>query len=388
MTRRKRVGLLQFPGGAFNNAVTRGIAEFARAQGPWDLLVDIGGELSLDTISKGDVDGLITVGDQLPAAVQQLTQTGLPVVYLTSSGRIASQVQVSLDDVAVGRLVAKHFLELRHTNFLFAGFPQSWGVPWVQDRLVGYQEVLTAAGMSVTQYRGDESLNWTNFASPRYIGLLSDWIAAQTFPAAIFAVNDGRARQVIHACGNVGIQVPEQVAVVGVDNSRPLCEMLEPSLSSVPRDERRAGYEAAALLAMMMDGQPVPRQRTLIPPLPLEVRRSSDTMAFDDPDVAEALRFIWAHGDEPTSVQAVADAVAMSRRALELRFRQRIGRSISSEIWRVHVEYAKRLLRETNLPMATVAARSGFVNVGHFCVRFRQGTATTPTQFRALHKGS
>jgi LacI family transcriptional regulator len=188
--------------------------------------------------------------------------------------------------------------------------------------------------------------------------------------------------QVSEACQLADLRVPDDVAIVGVDDDDLLCELGRPSLSSVALPSEQIGAEAAALLERLLHGKPPPPGPILLPPREVVVRQSSDILAITDPDVAAAVRFIRNHGSRTIQVADVLEAVPVSRRGLEWWFRRIIRRGIWEEIRRVHLERGKTLLAGSELPMAEVARRAGFTDARQLSVVFRQETGLTPTAYR------
>jgi LacI family transcriptional regulator len=194
-------------------------------------------------------------------------------------------------------------------------------------------------------------------------------------------------RQVLDACRRAGVAVPDEVAVVGVDNDGLLCELSDPPLSSVEPDARRTGYTAAEILDRLMRGRRVPILSHRIPPVGVVTRQSSDTMAVGDADVAEAVRFIRENACSGISVKDVLQRVPLSRRALETRFVKAVGRTPHAEVERVRLERAKHLLLATELPVYEVARRTGFRYQEYLSVAFRRYAGVSPTQFRKDARG-
>jgi LacI family transcriptional regulator len=176
------------------------------------------------------------------------------------------------------------------------------------------------------------------------------------------------------------------VAIVGVDDDDLLCDLARPSLSSVALPGGRIGYEAAAMLERLMLGRRLKTARIELPPVRLVARQSSDILAIADPEVSQAMRYILAHAAEPIGVADVLRAVPVSRRSLERRFRRLLRRGIGEEIRRAHLERAKGLLVDSELPMSRVAARSGFTDSRQLSIVFRQETGLTPTGFRQRYR--
>ena len=197
------------------------------------------------------------------------------------------------------------------------------------------------------------------------------------------ACYDIRGREILDACREAAIAVPYEVAVVGVDNDDLICELSYPPLSSVIPDTQRTGYEAAALLDRMMAGDDIRAGAHLIPPLGIATRQSSDVLAVDDEDVANALRYIQDHATEGIQVEDVLKHVPVSRRVLEQRFRQLIGRTPHQEIVRIQVDRVKRLLHGTDLTLEAIAHRCGFRHTEYMTVVFKRVTSVTPGKFRS-----
>jgi LacI family transcriptional regulator len=200
-------------------------------------------------------------------------------------------------------------------------------------------------------------------------------------PVAVFACYDNRGQQVLEACRRAGLAVPEDVAVLGVDNDEVLCLLSPPPLSSVILNPRRAGWEAAALLALMMGGEKVSDEPLLIPSIGIATRQSSDILAVGDAKLAAALRYIREHACEGIRVSDVLRHCPMARRALEEKFHRFIGRTPRQEILRVRINRVKELLIGTGLPVGEIAERAGFEPETLSSV-FRQVTNLAPSEYR------
>jgi LacI family transcriptional regulator len=190
----------------------------------------------------------------------------------------------------------------------------------------------------------------------------------------------------LDACRRAGVAVPEEVAVVGVENEESLCAVANPPLSSMRLNAEQAGYEAAAVLDGMMRGRKPPRQRTLLEPLGIVTRQSSDVVAIEDEELAAAVRFIREHACEGITVDDVLGAVAVSRSTLERGLRRVLGRSPNVEIRRVQLNRVQQLLIETDLPLSVIAARAGFRHLPYMCEAFKKQYGRPPGAYRAAAK--
>ena len=211
---------------------------------------------------------------------------------------------------------------------------------------------------------------------------MTAWLQSLAKPVGVMACNDVRGRQVIEACLEAGLRVPDDVAVLGVDEDRLLCELANPPLSSVVLNLDRAGYQAAELLDGLMAGRLQPPQRILAEALWIIPRRSTDVLAIEDRHVAAAVRFIRDHCREAIAVGDVVSQANISRRGLEIRFQHVLGRSIRQQIQRVRLGWSQRLLVETNLSAEKIAHACGFSSLSYLSSVFRRELGTTLTDYR------
>jgi LacI family transcriptional regulator len=285
--------------------------------------------------------------------------------------------EISSDPIEVSRLAAEHLLERRFTNFAYVGSDDRG---WSKRREKGYRAYLSQRGFEPFIYpipKRPQDREWE-----REQALMVRWISKLPTPIGLFACDDDRGREVLEVCGLAGLNVPEDVAVVGVDNDEIFCELADPPLSSVALNAETAGYRAAALLDEMMHGRVRKRQQIIVEALGVVTRRSTDVVAVEDEDIAAALQFIRREQGRGISVDDVVEKVAVSRRNLEKRFRDTIGRSILDEIQLVRLVRAKRLLVETTYPISKVADLAGFGSAGYFIQFFHRHVGKTPRKYR------
>ena len=202
-------------------------------------------------------------------------------------------------------------------------------------------------------------------------------------PAGVFAAYDIKGRQLLDACRDAGVAVPEEIAVVGVDNDELLCGLATPPLSSVIPNTRRTGYEAARLLDRMLQGEEVPPEGHFIPPLGVHARQSTDILAVEDREIAAAMRFIREQACDGITVEDVLRAVPLSRRVLERRFRAVVGRTPHEEILRLRLDRVKQLLAETDLSLERISTLAGFAHPEYMSVAFKREIGVTPGCHRA-----
>ena len=216
----------------------------------------------------------------------------------------------------------------------------------------------------------------------QYADQLIEWIGRQPKPLALLACNDERAQQALTLCRQAQIAVPDQVAVLGVDNDDVECELCDPPLSSIDPNCEQIGYQAAASLDRMMKGKAPPPSRILVPALCVVARRSTDALAVDDPDAAEAIRFVREHACQGILIEDVMKHVSVSRSTVQRWFEKHLGRSPAVEIVRVQVQHIQESLRATNMTLEEIAYSTGFAHVESMQRTFKRMVGMTPGQYR------
>jgi LacI family transcriptional regulator len=211
---------------------------------------------------------------------------------------------------------------------------------------------------------------------------LGAWLKTLPKPVGLMAANDKRARHVLEACHVYDLQVPEKVAVIGVDNDELLCQLTSPQLSSVEQDAKRLGYEAIALLDRLMGGATVRQRHFFIEPVGVVTRGSTDILAVEDRLVARTITFIQSGASKGIRVRDVASSMAISRSSLETRFKAATGQTIGAAIRKAQLQRAQRMIAETNLAMKEIAAVTGFKSVQYMTTLFGKVFGQTPAKYR------
>ncbi len=326
-------------------------------------------------------DGIIARVDSQEIA-EALRHTALPVVDV-SAERFASEFpRVSVDNSAVARLAAEHLLGKGFKRFAYFGDPQFL---WAGERGEEFARVLAAHGHGCDAFSPPRAAA-KRPGSDAEIRAMANWLARRPKPLGVFACYDGRAQQVLEACQLVGCAVPEDVAVLGVDNDDLLCELCTPPLTSVQPNARRTGYEAAAMLARMMRGERLTTQTRYVEPVRVVERQSTDMVSVSDARVAVALRYIREHAGDGIDVSDVLRAVPMSRTLLERKFKSLLGHSPHQMIVQQKMERAKQLLVESEVSIKVVAELAGFDNASYLSVAFRRETGESPYAYRQKHR--
>jgi len=387
--RRPRVALLVESSRAYGRGVLSGVAKFVREHDAWSIFFQ---DLNLcdetpEWLKSWRGEGIISrlENRDVVSVIQRLK---LPAVYLRHVNPAAKLPGVLTDNVAVSRLCFEHLKERGFRNFAFCGFN---GADYSDERRDGFVSMVAEAGLPCHVYIAGQPLARGDTAQFEGLGLkdgglVASWIKTLPRPIGVMACNDMRGQQVLDACRATGVAVPEEIAVIGVDNDEVLCSLSEPPLSSVVPDTERIGYEAAVLLARMMSAKKVPPGEIFVPPVGIIVRRSTDVLAIDDRQIAAATRFIREQACEGIDVSDVMRAVPMSRSTLDRRFIKILGRSPKDEILRVRLGRVKQLLAETDIPLSLISEKVGLEHVEHLSRMFKEREGITPSEFRAQHQ--
>jgi len=367
-------------GRSYGRGVLLGIADYIEAFGPWSLFIEpaaLGqyGERWLDDW-KGD--GVLAYIED-PAFARMLKKRRIPAVELFGHRDDLDLPQVANDDCAIGRLAAEHFIERQFKNFAFSGYPDE---AWVRRRLEGFQYAVKGRGSFSCEFsaRNTESLAEYEAGQVR-LGL---WLKKLPKPAGVMACSDRQAQRVLDACRICRISVPEQIAVIGVDNDEQTCRLSNPPLSSIIDNPRKIGFEAARMLDDLMRNRPGKKsvETVRIAPIGIATRLSTDVTATDDPLVVRALQIIRQQAAVGMSANQLALELKVSRSVLFRRFKNSLARTPLQEINRVRLDRVKTLLKQQELTLETIAEMTGFEHPEYLSVMFKRETGTTPGVFR------
>jgi LacI family transcriptional regulator len=286
--------------------------------------------------------------------------------------------RVDTDNAAVCGLAVNHLVERGYRHFGFCGMPQ---YEWSGWRRGFFAEELARHGLPC------ESFELPSLTAQRRLGqrerrALTQWISRQPKPLGVMACNDHCGRAVLEACVDAGVSVPDKVGVISVDNDDLICELCFPPLSSIEANRERIGYVAAEMLGHLLHAAEPKPHETLIKPTTLVCRKSTDATAVREPIVAESLRFIRAYASKEIGAEEVARHVNTSRRFLEKQFQTTLSRTIHTEIQRVRLETAQRLLGETDWKLETIAQHSGFRQAAYMSAVFQQKLGLRPGEYR------
>lgn len=380
--KRRSVALLIETSNAYARGLMDGIIAYQRHNAFWSIYMGEHERRAYPPLwlREWKGDGIIAriETEEIAAEVKRLN---VPTVDVSAARLVKTVPCVETDDTEIADLAAKHLFDRGFRSLAYCGEP---AFNWSALRETRFIEFCNENGCSCSVFQG-KSYHEPSYSSTHERRRLKQWIKKLPKPVGVMSCYDFKGQQILDICREMELAVPERVAVVSVDNDERLCKLCIPPLSSVIPDTFGAGYHAAKLLDQMMRGEKVEAVSTLMPPVGIAERRSSDIYAIDDEDVIAAVRFIREYACDGITIADLMKVVPLSRRTLEYRFRRLLHRTPHEEIIRIRMERAKLLLRETDLSLAAIAKRTGFAQADYLSVAFKKATGVSPSSYR---KGS
>lgn len=381
MSKRHRlphVLLLIDTAGAYGRGVVEGIGRYVREHNQWSIQYEY---RALDSPSPKWLrhwsgDGIIsrTVSHE---QAKILRATKRPLVELHGHPK-SGVAEVHTDIPVQAQMAVDHFFDCGLRHFGFFAFGSTW---WIRQFCDNYRRVVEERGYACHVYKApafeDNVPIWRDSQRSRLV----EWIRSLPRPIGVFTPGDLHSVRLLDICREMDIAVPEEMAILGCGNDSVVCETVHPTLSSMDLDARRIGYEAAHLLDLRMSGK-AHHANIPVAPSRVVVRQSTDLMAIQDSDVAQAVRFIRQFACKGIGVNCVAEEVGMSRTSLEQRFHRYLNRTPAAEIMRVRIGHAKMLLSTTDQTTESIARKSGFTSADYFTKAFRREVNVTPAAYR------
>lgn len=383
MIHRRSVALFIETSNAYARGVLEGIVAYVRHHKGWSVYLpeQERGRKPPDWLKTWKGDGIIA-RIETDEIAQMLKKTHRPVVDVSAARHLRNIPWVETDDQAIAKIAVEHLLERGFRHLAFCGDPSfNWSL-WRQQH---FEKLANEAGCEChvlqTLSKSSEGYSWN-----REKKALAQWIRQLPRPIGIMACYDIQAQKLLEVCRELEVAVPEEVAVLGVDNDPLLCDLSDPPLTSIICNTRRTGYEAASLLDRMMSGEDVGSKPILVEPMGIESRQSTDTLAIDDPDIAAAVHFIRENATQGINVTDLLKHIPISRRVLESRFQKILGRTPHEEITRIKITRVKQLLSETDLSLSEIAARVSYQHDEYLSVAFKKAVGIPPSEYRSNHQ--
>ncbi len=371
----------------YSKSLLKGIARYSREHGPWIFCrmplyqretIGIGGilEWALEWEANGIIGQLYN-----DPKIDLIVKAGIPVIAQDFKERFTNLPNITGNHYEAGVMGADYFLKKGFKNFAFYGFSD---IVWSRERAEGFEDTIRAAGHEVHYFEHRMSRTgelW--FYKP---SSLSQWLKSLPKPIALMACDDNQGQHITEACRHSDIRIPEEVAVLGVDNDEMICEFSDPPLSSIGQDAEKGGYDCARLLHHMIENGTSDFYDIVVKPTQVITRQSTDIYATNDDDIASSLKFIHQNIEKNLQVDDVVKQVPLSRRALEKRFQQMTGLPIYKYIFNLRMEKFTTRLLETDMSVFEIAMDLGFNDSKNIARQFRQLKGCTPLEYRKRYR--
>ena len=382
---RHQVALLIESSRSYARELLIGIAKYVRIHGSWSVEFKEGTPIHNvpEWFASRKWNGIIAEVNNTVIA-KAIRECGAPVVDINGDVPNLDFPVVRSDDTLIGRMAADHLIDRGFRQFAFFGVT---GTTWSDLRRIGFENRVREAGFSfqafmIPHFSREISEAENDKHRKRFEKNLRGWLRSLPKPLGLMACNDACAWQVLVCCQDLKMRVPDELAVIGVDNDEIFCELSKIPLSSVIINTRQIGYEAALLLDQLMAGESLSERVRLLKPVNVAERRSTDALAIEDPQLIKVIQLIREHACDGLDVNMLLKEVPMSRRVLERQFARILGRAPKEEILRVRLKRVSQLLTESRLKLAAVAGKAGFENPEHMCRLFKKKFGMTPGEFR------
>lgn len=384
--KRKKVFIHLDSGRGYSRELLKGIYEFNNAFTQWSIIFQSAYYLHPEDFSKVNLemiraykpDGCILAYCN---RAEELLQLGIPIIQTTSMNQIATIPYIKGDYDADGKLAVDYFMSIGFKNIGFFGLNK---LSWSKGRCDSLRKHTARNNINLHVYDQETHIESINYS--RNFTQLANWLISLPKPIGILACNDDFGQILINACRFADIRVPYEVAVLGVDNDELICNITFPNMSSISRNLITTAANICQLLTDMMDGKQVTNEAIVTVPSEVVVRQSTDTIASGDPEVVKAISFIRQNAELPLSVEQVVAATTLSKRSLYTRFREITGHSIYHEIQYTRMQRFKKLLKDSDLPVSTIAYQMGFDDVTHVSRWFRSLEGVSPSTWKKKNR--
>lgn len=366
-----------------NTKILRGIAAYSRYHGPWKIYTAPPFYQRTDPrqnameIPYAKMDGIIThITDS--SQVKKIRSANLPAVVIPMKQNIPEFSTITEDWKQTAKMAADYLLDLGLKHFGFYSGPDN--LLWSLNRKMSFGDRVRKVGYKVDYYHpaaAPEKDAWNS-----EISSLTHWLQSLPKPVGIVAWNDERGQNIIDACVAASIRVPDEVAILGMDNDELVCDLCPVPLSSIVFNHEKVGYEAAALLHRMIKQKKIIRNNIYLRPLYVAGRKSTDIMQIDDQDVVKAIQYIQDNTGQNLTVKEVVDQLSVSQRTIQKKFKKIRNRSLHDEIRSQRVERVCRMLEETNLSVSEIANMLDFSEVSDLNRCFRKIKGSAPLVYR------
>lgn len=364
----------------YSRLMLKGFLRYSKEVGNWsfyripltqdDMYENMIGKIA----QKWEADAII--GQISNVNIESLKSIGIPIILQNYTDRVSGISNITGDYWGTGTMAANYFLKKRYMNFAFYGTRTT---VWSREREDGFRDRLKETGKELTCYNEDHNIRYDSSSD---LTALQEWLLRLPKPIALFACDDAFALRITEVCCINNIRVPEDIAVLGVDNDEILCNMSDPPLSSIVLDVENGGYQAARLLHQIINNKDLPQFNIVINPIRIERRKSTEGYAINDPVVLATIRMIEDDNNRQIAIKEILDHVHVSRRVLEKRFKHTVGESIYQYMLEYRISCFAEKLISCDQPVIEIAYDLGYEDYVNLSKAFKRIYKLTPTQYR------
>jgi Transcriptional regulators len=378
-----KVVLLFNANNIYDRQILKGIGTFLKSNNiHWNIYISETMRYESNISFNFDCDGIIANFDD-PDIEDLLKEVNIPIIGVGSSYpddlSYPNVPYVAADNYAIIEAAFSHLCAKGINKFAFYSIPPNRYCRWAGVRERIFEQILRKKGYKGVIYQGmTTSLdNWQES-----LDKLSIWLQSLPINTGIIAVNDARAHHILQACDRVGIKIPEELCLIGIDNEEVINDLAMVSLSTVKQGTEEMGFNAASLLQKRFSNGKFPKSPLLIAPKKIIARRSTDYRSVQDPYVIQAIHYIQDYACKGIKVEQVISEMQISRSNLEIRFKASLGKTIHSVIHEEKFNQAKYLLTDSSLSIQAISEQCGYPSVQYFYFLFKKLYGMTPKEFR------
>jgi len=377
--KRIRVALLIDKSGNYDRGLIRGIIKYANLSSPWDFFLEAPyytakneKQLLLKKIKTWQPDCIVMNADFV---TEEFRSFGIPIFVSNSRNLVPDAINIIADDNMIGKMGAQYFIDKGYKNFAFYGTDQIF---WSKIRKTSFKKAVTSMNLGFHEFEAMLDNEWQT--NPVRLG---EWMRTLPQPMAIMACSDDFGTHLIEAAKTAEIHIPEDIAILGVDNDTFICDLYDPPMSSIDQESETVGFEVAKAIWLLLREGKLESEYVVGSNYRIVTRRSTDIFAMKDNEILKALHFIKENaGNKQITVDDVVGATTLSRRILEMRFRKILNRTVLQEITRVKIDIICQKLIKTKMPVSEIAYSMGFMWVTSFSSYFKKEKKMTPMEFR------
>ncbi|GHT66670.1 XylR family transcriptional regulator [Bacteroidia bacterium] len=361
----------------------KGIVRYSKEHEPWVLCkmpfsyrIKHGVEGVLKWAKKWKADGVIAQFYDTDR-VEIFRENGIAAIAQDFKSRFTQIPNITGAHHLTGKMGANYFIQKGFKNFAFFGFKD---IVWSSERCAGFLDEIKKYQFENNFYEYQNA----DFAEPWHYesAPLIAWLQQLPKPIAIMACDDNQGHHIAEVCKQCGIKIPEEIALLGVDNDNAVCTLSDPPLSSINQAVKKGGYETAQLMSRMIQNPNGKYEDVVVYPTHIITRKSTDIYATNDKYISATLKYIHQNVDKKMTIGTIIKQIPLSRRLLENRFKQEIGVPIYTYIMNLRIEKFAHQLLESNLSIMEIAEEIGYSDYKNIARRFKKIKGCTPSEYK------